>query len=371
MKILHVETGMHLYGGAQQVAYLLDGLALRGIENVLVCPPGAAIGAKFRGTGVKVVEVACGGDVDLGFIFRLKRVIERERPQLVHLHSRRGADVLGGLAARLAGVPAVLSRRVDNPEAGWWARLKYRQYARVICISEGIAAVLRAEGVDAARIRVVRSVVDAPAWTSPAPRAEFLAEFGLPANRPVTGVVAQLIERKGHRVLFEALARLAPGRRPLLICFGQGPQRDALEAEAARLGLTDDVRFAGFRTDLPRWLGCLDLLVHPAYMEGLGVSLLQAAAAGVPIIASRAGGMPEAVRDGENGLLVPPGDVGALQAALERVLGDDALRLQLARGGPALIAREFSMDAMVEGNLTVYREVLGTRTLSESPTSLP
>ncbi|MFA5940515.1 MAG: glycosyltransferase [Sinimarinibacterium sp.] len=360
MRILHVETGMHLYGGAQQVAYLLDGLARRGVDNVLVCPPGAAIGKKFRGSEVEVVEVPCGGDADLGFIFRLRRVIASERPRLVHLHSRRGADVLGGLAARLAGVPAVLSRRVDNPEAAWWARLKYRQYARVICISEGIGTVLRDEGVDPQCIRVVRSVVDAPAWTTPAPRAEFHAEFGLPADRPVAGVVAQLIERKGHRVLFEALARIRPERRPFVVCFGQGPQREALDAEVARLGLSADVRFAGFRSDLPRWMGCLDLLVHPAWMEGLGVSLLQAAAAGVPIIASRAGGMPEAVRDGENGLLVPPGDIGALQAALERLLGDEGLRLRLAQGGPALIAREFSIDAMVDGNLAVYRELLAS-----------
>ncbi|MEW6166348.1 MAG: glycosyltransferase [Pseudomonadota bacterium] len=360
MKILHVETGMHLYGGAQQLAYLLDGLARRGVDNVLVCPPGAAIGARFRESRVKVVELRCSGDLDLGFVGRLSRTIAAERPQLVHLHSRRGADLLGGIAARRCRVPALLSRRVDNPEVRWWAQLKYRQYARVICISEGIAAVLRNEGVAADRIRVVRSAVDAQAWTRPAARTEFRAAFDLPENRLVAGVVAQLIERKGHRVLFEALARMPVAQRPLVLCFGRGPQRAALAAEVARLGLQADVRFAGFRDDLPRWMGCLDLLVHPAYIEGLGVSLLQAAAAGVPIIASRAGGMPEAVRDGENGLLVPPGDAAALQAALLRLLTDDALRRRLGAGGPALIAREFSLDAMVDGNLAVYRELLGS-----------
>ena len=81
MRILHVETGMHLYGGAQQVAYLLDGLVRRGIDNVLVCPPGAAIAARVLGTEVEIVEVHCGGDVDLGFVFRLRHVIARERPQ--------------------------------------------------------------------------------------------------------------------------------------------------------------------------------------------------------------------------------------------------------------------------------------------------
>jgi glycosyltransferase involved in cell wall biosynthesis len=358
VKVLHVETGLHLYGGAQQVVYLLEGLAQRGVDNLLVCPPGAAIGAHLRNSRVQVVELPCSGDLDLGFIGRLRRTIAAHRPALVHLHSRRGADVLGGIAAQRAGVPAVLSRRVDNPENAVWARWKYRRYARVICISEGIAEVLRRAGVEAGRIRVVRSVVDAQAWTQPATRDELRAAFGVPAQRLVAGVVAQLIERKGHRVLFEALARLAPQTRPFVICFGQGALRAALEADVSRLNLAGDVQFAGFRQDLPRWMGALDLLVHPAYMEGLGVSLLQASAAGVPVIASRAGGMPEAVRDGDNGLLVPPGDADALRAAIERLVGDAALRAQLSAGGRQLIAREFSLDAMVDGNLAVYRELL-------------
>lgn len=358
MKVLHVETGLHLYGGAQQVVYLLEGLAQRGVDNLLVCPPGAAIGTHLRNSRVRIVELPCSGDLDFGFIGRLRRTIAAHRPALVHLHSRRGADVLGGIAAQRAGVPAVLSRRVDNPENPWWARWKYRRYARVICISEGIAEVLRGEGVECERIRVVRSVVDARAWAQPATRAEFCAAFDVPQDRVIAGVVAQLIERKGHRLLFDALARLAPLTRPFVICFGQGALRATLEAQVSRLGLAGDVRFAGFREDLPRWMGALDLLVHPAYMEGLGVSLLQASAAGVPVIASRAGGMPEAVRDGDNGLLVPPGDADALQAAIERLVADPALRARLGDGGRALIAREFSPDAMVEGHLAVYHELL-------------
>ena len=358
MKLLHVETGMHLYGGAQQVAYLLDGLSRRQVACVLVCPPGAAIGRHFADSAVTVVEVACSGDLDFGFINRLSAVIAQHRPQLVHLHSRRGADVLGGLAARRAGVPAVLSRRVDNPEPRWWARWKYRRYARVVCISQGIAEVLISEGVAPERIRVIRSAVDALPWTTPASRAEFCAEFGLRPDRLLVGVTAQLIARKGHSVLLQALATLPQRQQLDVVFFGQGPERAALEQDVATRGLGGCVHFAGFRKDLPRWMGCLDLLVHPAFMEGLGVSLLQASAAGVPIIASRAGGMPEAVRDGENGLLVPPGDVGALRQALQRLIDDTELRRRLGRGGPELIAREFSVDHMVEGNLALYRSLL-------------
>lgn len=359
MKIVHVETGMHLYGGAQQVAYLLRGLSEQGVDNVLVCPPGASIGQHFAGSAVKVIETPCKGDLDLSFIGRLKRVLLDEKPDLVHLHSRRGADVLGGLAAGRAKVPAILSRRVDNPESRLAAWLKYRLYGRVICISQGIADVLLSEGVEPSRVRVVRSAVDASPWLNPEPRAAFCAEFGLPEEPPLLGVVAQLIERKGHRYLFEALAALKERQAFSLVVFGQGPLREELEALANSLGLAERIRFAGFRKDLPRWLGGLDLLVHPALMEGLGVSLLQASAAGVPIIACRAGGMPEAVRDGVSGLLVPPGDSAALREALQGLLEKPARRQELGRNGRRLALEEFSAEVMVAGNLGVYRELLG------------
>ena len=358
MRVLHVETGQHLYGGAQQVAFLMRGLAAHGVENLLVCPPGAAIGQHFAGgTPVHVIETPCGGDADVGFVLRLRSVLRRTRPDLLHLHSRRGADVLGALAGRLCGVPVVLSRRVDNPESRAWVALKYRLHDRVIAISQGIADVLAGEGVPASKLRVVRSSLDPAPWRLPVSRGEFAAEFGVPENAVWIGVVAQLIERKGHRVLFDALRALGDRSRLRVVCFGQGPLRETLEREAADLGGT--VRFAGFRTDLSRWVGALDLLVHPALMEGLGVSLLQASAAGVPIIASRAGGMPEAVADGQSGLLVPPGDATALAAALRRLLDDPALRRRLGEQGRARIEREFSVETMVRGNLAVYRELVG------------
>ncbi|MGQ0701193.1 MAG: glycosyltransferase [Panacagrimonas sp.] len=356
MKVVHVETGMHLYGGAQQVAFLLHGMSRRGVECVLACPPGAAIGQHFANTSVKVIEVPCSGDLDLGFAFRLRRILKRERPDIVHLHSRRGADVMGGLAAKLGATRCVLSRRVDNPEARAWVALKYRLHDRIIAISQGIADVLAHEGVPAHKLRVVRSSVDPLPWQHPESRTAFAQEFGVPSDAVLIGVVAQLIERKGHRVLFDAL-RLKPAPGNLrVICFGQGPLREALERETA--DLDGIVSFAGFRKDLTRWIGCLDLLVHPALMEGLGVSLLQASAAGVPIIASRAGGMPEAVAHGETGLLVAPGDASELAAAIEELVRNADRRRLLGTQGRARIEREFSVDQMVENNLAVYGELL-------------
>ena len=356
-KILHVETGMHLYGGAQQVAFLLRGLSARGIDNVLVCPPGAEIGQHFVGSDVRVIETRCEGDIDIGFKSRLAKILHRETPDLVHLHSRRGADVLGALAARHARIPCVLSRRVDNPESRLLAKLKYRLHDRVIAISQGIADVLSAEGVSPKKLRVVRSSLDPKPWQRPESRQNFAVEFGVPEEALWIGVVAQLIERKGHRVLFRALRQLPMRARLRVICFGQGPLQERLERDAADLG--GIVRFAGFRKDLTRWVGALDIVAHPAMREGLGVSLLQASAAGVPVIATRAGGMPEAVSDEESGLLVEPGDADELAAALGRLIDDAALRRQLGEQGRTRVERDFSVEKMVDGNLAVYRELLG------------
>ena len=359
MKILHVEAGKHLYGGARQVLYIVEGLAARGVTNLLACPAGSEM-ARQQPAGTRVVAMKMGGDGDLGMVSRLASLIRAERPDLVHLHSRRGADTWGGLAAKLAGVPCVLSRRVDNPESRLAVAIKYRLYDHVITISEGIRQVLLSEGLAADRVSCVRSAVDATPYLAPVDRAAFCAEFGLPADALVAGVVAQLIPRKGHRYLLAALlALLACHPRLKVLIFGQGPLEAELRAEVEAAGLAGAVHFTGFRHDLPRWLGGLDLLVHPADMEGLGVSLLQASAAAVPIDTSRAVGLPEAVQDGVTGILCPPGDVAALGAAIDRLAGDPALRARYGAAGRARILAEFSIDAMVDGNLRIYRQVLG------------
>lgn len=358
MRVLHVEGGSRLYGGAQQVLYLLEGLAGRGVDNLLACPRGSAL-ARRAAPFAEVHAMPMGGDLDIRMASRLARLMRDRRPDLVHLHSRIGADVMGGLAAHWRGLPAIHTRRVDNPEPGLLAAPKYRLHRRVIAISEGIARVLRDTGLPEAKLRVVRSAVPVTDWERPCRRPAFAAALGLPEDALSIGVIAQLIPRKGHRFLLDALPALL-ARYPTLhlVCFGQGPEEAALRGRIAADGLIGRVHLAGFRDDLRLLLPCLDLVVHPALLEGLGVSLMQAAAAARPIVASRTGGIPEVVHDEENGLLVPPGDSIRLGAAIDRLLADAHLRERLGAAGHALMVREHGIDAMVEGNLAVYREVL-------------
>jgi glycosyltransferase involved in cell wall biosynthesis len=362
VKVVHVEAGRHLYGGPLQVVYLLHGLAGAGDRHALVCPVGSAIATAAREAADAVYPVPMGGDLDPTLVWRLLRLIRRERADLLHLHSRRGADLWGALAGRIAGVPVVLSRRVDNPESGWVARRKYRLYARVIAISEAIRGVLLSEGVSAERVVCVHSAVDTERYRPGCEAGRLARELGVSPDARRVGTVAQLIERKGHRVLLQAIpAVLARAPSAQFFFFGAGPLEGELRAEVARRGLSESVVFAGFRPDLDRILPCLDLLVHPARMEGLGVAVLQGAACALPVVACRAGGLPEIVRHGETGLLVPPDDAGALADAMATLLGDRELATRLGGAARERVLREFSIPAMVRGNRQVYRELLGAR----------
>ena len=362
MRVLHVEAGMHLYGGALQVVFLMRGLAQRGIEVVLACPTGSAIAQAVREAGLEVHEITMRGDADLGLVGRLRRLMRELQPDVLHLHSRRGCDTWGAIAGRLHGLPVVLSRRVDNPESRWWAAVKYRLPDRVVTISQGIREVLRGEGVPEAKLVCVPSAVDTHQYRpGRGDLAWFRQEFGLGEEALTIGMAAQFIERKGHATLLDALpAVFARHPQARVLLFGQGPLvpsvRTRIEGDRA---LAERVQLVGFRRDLDRVLPCLDVLAHPAHMEGLGVALLQAAACGVPIVGGRAGGIPEIVRPGLNGELIEPGDAVGLAAALNQLLDSAELRARMGAAGRDWVERHFSIDAMVEGNLAVYRSLLG------------
>jgi len=359
MKILHVETGRHLYGGPQQVIYLISALIDRGHDCTLVCPPDSGIDSAARAATIAVRNLFCAGDLDLPFAYRLSQYLQVSKPDLVHCHSRRGADMLGGLAASIADVPAVVSRRVDHTEMRLMAALRYGPFKKIIAISEAIADILRDCNPDDERIEVIRSAVDTERLAVAADRQAFRKEFAVPDDAIVIAAAGQLIPRKGHRYLLQAVEGLHHSHPQIrLIVFGEGHLNDQLRAQAASLGLADTVQFAGFREDLDDLMGCFDIFAHPALAEGLGVATLKAAAAGVPVVAFGAGGIPEAVIDGETGILVQPENVAALRNAIATLIDDDSLRQEMGSAGRERMQNEFSIDTMADKHVTLYESVL-------------
>lgn len=362
MKILHLESGKHLYGGAKQVVYLLKGLQERGHSSVLLCHIDSAIRQEFKGDPlIDVIPLRLNGELDVFSWFSIARQIHFHEPDLVHVHSRRGADIWGALAAQSRNVPAVCSRRVDNTEGRRFSRWKYRKFSKVIAISDGIRDVLLKQTLAAEHVVTVHSAVDTTEYQPVSRRKWLLDTFSLPDNALVIGSFAQMIPRKGQAHLIEAardLREAFPTARYLL--FGKGPMLEEYRSLAVKLGVEDIVLFPGFTDQVHEILPSIDILAHPADKEGLGVILLQAGACGIPIVAGRAGGMPEVVNEGVNGFLMEPGSTSALTGHLGKLLASEALRHQMGEAGRRHVCQYFSIHSMVEGNLRVYRDLLGS-----------
>ncbi len=359
MKILHVETGRHFLGGPQQVIYLINALQERGQDNTLVCPPDSGIDGVARQAGIRVQNLFCAGDLDLPFAYRLSQFLKELRPDIVHCHSRRGADILGGLAASIADIPTVVSRRVDNTEMRLMAALRYRPFRKVIAISSAIRDVLLDRGVEEERLVIIRDAVDTTEFTNKAECDAFQRAFSLSHDHFVIAAAGQLIPRKGHRYLLQAVADLKDRYPQLrLVVFGDGYLNNQLRAQSASLGLGDVVQFAGFHDDLDSFLGCFDLFAHPALAEGLGVVALKAAAAAVPVVGFEAGGMVEAVAHERSGLLVPSGDSDALADAIRRFIDDPELGRRFGEAGRRRMQDEFSVETMAEQHLALYESVV-------------
>ncbi len=311
------------------------------------------------GLGLTARPLPVAGDHDVRLVWRVARALRAWNAGLLHVHSRRGADTFGGVAARSIGVAAVLSRRVDNPLARWQAKALTLPYQRVVAISDAIATELIKAGVPPSRLAVIHDAVDTDTMVLSPDDDWFRTEFRLPHDVPVIGVVAQLIPRKGHADLLDALP-LVLGEHPELrvIFFGRGPEEQALRMRAQARGLESVVHFAGFRDDLARILPCLDFIVHPAQREGMGVAVLEAQSAALPVVACRCGGISEVIEHRETGLLVEPGDRLALADAIRALLDDPEFSRELGVAGRRRMQEHFSLAAQAEQHVRLYESVL-------------
>ena len=356
ISILHVDAERGFSGGEVQVLHLLEGLRTRGHANLLACPPGSKVEAVARQRGFETRAVAMRGDLDLAAVAKLRRVCEERDPDLVHLHTGR-ATWLGGLAARWAERPAITTRRMDRRvKRNWRTRLIYEHLVRrAVAIAPAVARCLTDAGVR--DVVTIPSAVDPDALTDARPRDEVRAGLDVPREARLALVLAALVRRKGLDVLLRAFERLdVPGA--LLWIAGEGPERERLEEQARASGSGSRVRFLGRREDKAALLAAADVVCLPSRQEGLGVAALEAMAVGRPVVASRVGGLGEAVVHGRTGLLVEPEDEEGLAAALQRLLGSPEEAQRLGAEGPGRVAEGFRVDQMVASYEDLYRELL-------------
>jgi len=362
MLSIHIDTATTWRGGQNQVLLTVLGLRAAGERTLLVAHPDGEL-RRRAAEGLEFVPLAPGHELDLKAGWKLSRLLNRLQPPVVHAHDPHAVAMaaLGLSMATIARPPAlVASRRVDfRLKKNSFSRWKYRQVDAFICASEAIAHLLAQDGLEAARIFTVHEGIDVERVAHAKP-VSVHAELWLPANAPLVVNIGALVEHKGQRHLIDAAAlivREVPDAR--FVILGEGPLRTALEQQVRHLRLEKHVFLPGFRADVLGWLKGADVFVMPSEMEGLGTSILDAMAAGIPVVGSATGGIPEVIEDGATGLLVPPGDARALAGSIVRLLRESALRERMGQAGWARVRERFTVERMVEGTRRVYQHVAG------------
>jgi glycosyltransferase involved in cell wall biosynthesis len=356
---LHIDPERNWGGGEAQVFGLLSYLVARGHLNELISHPKGSLFAACEKLDIQRHPIVIRNDLDVRCVPTLRRIIRIGDYDIVHFHTKR-AHALSLWLPRARPKPRYLvTRRMDYPErrSAYTNHLYNRRVDGVVAISQSIAGLLIAAGVDEKKIRVIPSGIDTRQFTHlpSAPRASQCT-----TGVTVIGCVGILEERKGHRCLLEAAARLkAKGVRLRYRIAGAGSLRQQLERDAASLGLNDEVEFLGFVHDTAAFFADIDLYVMPSLFEGLGVAALEAMAAGKPVIASRVGGLAESVVDDVTGLLVAPGDDAQLADAIEKLHRDPARAAALGHHGRERVQRHFSLEQMALSNEAYYYEMLG------------
>ena len=363
MRIVHVNTERTWRGGESQTFNLMRGLRDLGHEVEAVALPESALAQRCREQAIPVIEQRMRSDADLAAAFRLERLLKKRPFDIMHAQTARAHSI--ALMARLMGAPAklVVSRRLDFPIAGniinrW--KYRHRRVDAYVAVADVIRDLLIGAGVGPERVTVINSSIDLARFTGVADqRASVRAELGIPHDAPVIGNVAALAWHKGQQDLVAAMPMVLsahPGA--WLVIVGGGDQHDALARRAAEAGVTGRVLLTGARRDIPRVLTAFDLFCMPSYFEGLCNSVLEAFAMRLPVVATRAGGLPEIVRHEATGLLAPPHDPDRLADALIRVLHDPALSSRLGEAGHRLAHERFGVEKMVSDTAALYARLL-------------
>jgi len=357
--VIHVSTQMGWRGGEQQVAYLMEGLAEAGVRQEVVCRSGSALEQHCIRQNIAHVAWPRITSIDPAFAFRLARFCRKTASTLVHAHDAH-AHTMAVMAASFFGMRAgiIVSRRVIFPLGkGMLSHWKYHHPSvrRIICVSDAVREATVASGIAADRLVTVHSGIDTARFNGLSRSEPLRSELGASPDTLLIGTVAALTAEKGLFTFLRTIKGIATAsERPVVaVIAGEGPLRTELEEHIVSLGLSGKVRLPGFRDDVPQLLASLDLFITTPESEGLGTSVLDAMAAGVPVVATSTGGIPEMVLDGNTGLLAPVGDDEVLAQQAVRIIVDKDLAEGLVRNASQRLSR-FTVEQMCQRTLNVY-----------------
>jgi len=356
MKILHIDTGKEWRGGQRQVQFLHEGLLECGFESILVCNADGQFPKKgFPAT----VALKFKGEADISFISALKAIIRKEKPDIIHTHDAHSLTPAVFAKLMTGGFKLINTRRVAfSINKGYFSRKKYNnsQVDRIAAISQAVKDALIGDGIPAAKISLVHSGVRFPKSINYRMRSVLREKYGL-QGRFVIGNVANISPMKGHQTLIDAFVKFrAEAEDAVLVLVGGGPQADEMKAYAQATPYADSIIFIGHTDDVYEHMALFDIFCMPSLSEGLCTSIIDAMFMMLPVIASDTGGIPELVKPGFNGILVPVKDAEALSESLNELYDDSEMLKKYSNNG-FHTALKFSETAMVSAYIRLYEEL--------------
>jgi glycosyltransferase involved in cell wall biosynthesis len=373
IRLLIVVDSLEVGGAERHVVDLAVMLAREGYEVMVACSVAGGLSEALGEANVPVrplLDKLVKRRVSVAFARELRRLIREERFDLVHAHIYASATA-AAIAVLGTGVPLVVTEHTEALWQGrrerWASRRVYRRAEHIIAVSSAIRQrLIERDAVPPDRITIIHNAVIPAPDTSPSALPGDLREG------PLVGVVARLQPEKGVANFLKAAARVCaavPDARFLVA--GDGPLREELLALAGRLGVGERVRFLGYRADARSLIGLLDVLVVPSLTEGTPLIVLEAMAAGIPVVASAVGGIPDQIRHDKDGLLVPAGDPAALADALLGLLQNPDRARSLGEAALRRADSEFNHATMVRRIEAVYRAALGRPPLPDATREEP
>jgi glycosyltransferase involved in cell wall biosynthesis len=357
---LHIDTARTWRGGQQQVLLTVLGMRARGHRAVLVAHPEGEL-YRRASEGPDLVPLASVNEVDLAAAWKLSRIIRQWKPEIVHAHDPHAVSMTALALSFSSPVPrpkVIASRRVDfHLQGNAFSQWKYRQVDGFIAASGAIRDILVHDGIPAGRVVVVHDGIDVDKIAH-RQAADLHTEYWLPHGVPVIVNAGALVAHKGQKYLIDAMPmvlRDVPDAH--LVILGEGELRATLERQVKHLSLEKRVLLPGFREDVLSLMKSADLFVMSSITEGLGSAVLDAMAMALPVVGTRAGGIPEAVVPGETGELVAPAEPAPLAEAMVKLLKDPGLRRAYGEAGRRRVAAQFDVEHLVTGTLAAYRQL--------------
>ncbi len=364
--ILYLSTSSGPGGAEQVISNLASALDPQKYRAILCLFRPGWIQERSERRGVKTYILPTKGMMDWRWGIQFRKLLLREQVSLIHAHEF-DANVQSAAVAAIAGLPLVATVHGKNY---FWERfrrrLAYRWVSRcatMVAVSHNLKEFLVEKvGISPDRIKVLYNGVGVPPSSVKNDVSECRSELGVAQGSRVVGVVGNLYAVKGHQYLIEGIpAVLEKCPNTSFIFAGRGELEMVLKDQVHRLGLEERVHFLGLRQDIPRILAILDIFVLPSLSEGLSMAILEAMMAGKPVIATRVGGNPEIVVEGETGFLVPPGDTKALALSIVTLLMNRQQADQFGARGKSRAEENFSLRAMVGAYQSLYDECLKSR----------